>query len=52
MLFGYKKYPKMLGYAAGYEIISIFKEKQDISFKDSFLLPSERFISEIEFHIN
>lgn len=52
ILFGYKKYPKMLGYAAGYEIISIFKEKQDISFKDSFLLPSERFISEIEFHIN
>lgn len=48
IFYGYKKYPKMIGYAAGYEIVSIFKEKQNLTLKDSLLLPSERFFSELE----
>lgn len=46
ILYGYKDFPKMLGYAAGYEIVSMYKSKNDFSIKQSFQLPSEHFISE------
>ncbi|WP_228460305.1 DUF2268 domain-containing protein [Cytobacillus dafuensis] len=45
ILFGKKNYPKMLGYSTGYEIVSMYKEETNFSLKDSFLLPSERFLT-------
>ncbi|WP_409974433.1 DUF2268 domain-containing protein [Bacillus sp. Bva_UNVM-123] len=44
ILFGRKNIPQMLGYAAGYEIVSIYKERNNLTMKESFLLPSENFI--------
>ncbi|MBU8877460.1 DUF2268 domain-containing protein [Bacillus sp. FJAT-29790] len=44
ILYGNKGYPKMVGYAAGYEMVSIFKEKRDFTIKESFVLPSKTFI--------
>ncbi|MFE8696364.1 DUF2268 domain-containing protein [Cytobacillus sp. FJAT-53684] len=48
ILFGYKGYPKMIGYAAGYEIVSMFNNKREITIRDSFSLDSKRFLLEME----
>lgn len=48
ILYGGRNIPKMLGYAAGYEMVSIYKEDNNLSIKQSFLLPAERFLLQIE----
>ncbi|KAB2337712.1 DUF2268 domain-containing protein [Cytobacillus depressus] len=45
ILYGNGRFPKMVGYAAGFVIVSIYRDEKDYSLKDSFDLPSERFIS-------
>lgn len=47
ILYGRGKFPKMVGYAAGFVIVSIYKEEKKYSLKDSFMLPSERYISSV-----
>ncbi|UQD51411.1 hypothetical protein C0971_04790 [Bacillus methanolicus] len=45
LLYGRGRYPKLLGYAFGFYMISQYKSKQkNYSDKISFLLPSEKFI--------
>lgn len=48
ILYGSKNYPRMLGYAAGFEIVSMYKMKNDFSIIQSFQLPSKHFILEME----
>ncbi|MBY0121031.1 DUF2268 domain-containing protein [Bacillus sp. S/N-304-OC-R1] len=47
ILYGRGGYPKMTGYAAGFVIVSMYKEKNKFSLRDSFNLPSESFISSL-----
>ncbi|MDQ0268747.1 DUF2268 domain-containing protein [Cytobacillus purgationiresistens] len=44
VLFGGKRYPRMLGYSVGYEIISIFREREVLTIKNSFILEAEKFL--------
>ena len=44
ILFGRGKYPKMIGYAAGFAIVSMYKEKKNFSLQESFKLDSQTFI--------
>lgn len=39
ILFGHRKYPKMLGYCAGYHVVKRYMERNSLSSKD--LLPVE-----------
>ena len=48
ILYGYENFPKMLGYAVGYEIVSMYKSKNFFSIKESFQLPPENLILEID----
>jgi len=47
LLFGLKKYPPLIGYAIGYRIVSLYKEKNILSTIDSFTLTSEKLMKEI-----
>ncbi|WP_274853558.1 DUF2268 domain-containing protein [Bacillus methanolicus] len=50
LLYGQGRYPKLLGYAFGFYMISQYKSKQkNFSDKISFLLPSEKFIINKEY---
>jgi len=44
ILYGSRNFPKLLGYSVGYEIVSIYNEDNNLSIKQSFLLPAERFV--------
>lgn len=44
ILYGFKGYPKMIGYAAGFEIVSRYCEDKKLRIEDSFNLPSEQFL--------
>ncbi len=44
ILYGGRNIPKMLGYAAGYEIVTIYTEDNNLSMKQSLLLPAEGFV--------
>ncbi|WP_433957615.1 DUF2268 domain-containing protein [Cytobacillus horneckiae] len=48
ILFGDGRYPRMLGYSAGYEIISIFREKEKLSVKKSFTIDAKKFLPSFE----
>lgn len=47
LLYGFKKYPPLIGYAIGYKIITLYKEKNDLSIEDSFVLPSEKLVKDV-----
>lgn len=47
LLFGLKKYPPLIGYALGYKIITLYKEKNKLSISDSLTLTSERFMKDV-----
>jgi uncharacterized protein YjaZ len=47
LLFGLKKYPPMIGYALGYKIVTLFKEKNILSTEESFILPSKKFVKDV-----
>ncbi|PLR80945.1 DUF2268 domain-containing protein [Bacillus sp. V33-4] len=44
LLFGTGPYPRLLGYAIGYQIISDFKKEGNFSIKRSLVLPANRFL--------
>jgi uncharacterized protein YjaZ len=44
LLYGYGRIPKLLGYAAGFELVKTYYEDKSFSTKPSFSLPSEDFI--------
>lgn len=46
LLYGGGRIPKLLGYAAGYNIISKFYEKHNYSTKLSFTIPAARYLKE------
>ncbi|WP_235822688.1 DUF2268 domain-containing protein [Cytobacillus massiliigabonensis] len=48
ILYGFKDYPKMIGYAAGFEIVSSYYKEKNLRMEESFFLPSEHFI--LRFH--
>lgn len=48
ILFGEKGYPPMIGYAIGYEMILLHKEKQGLTLNQTLRLPSEHFSKEIQ----
>ncbi len=48
LLFGRKKYPPLIGYAVGYELVSKYKQKNRLSIANSFILTSEKIIEGIE----
>ncbi|GLB58900.1 DUF2268 domain-containing protein [Cytobacillus sp. NCCP-133] len=52
LLYGENPYPKLLGYAAGYEIIKEYKEKKSFSAKLSFTAPSEYFVKQTQFNLD
>ncbi|WP_231734802.1 DUF2268 domain-containing protein [Bacillus sp. FJAT-29937] len=45
ILYGRGTYPKMLGYSAGFVIVSMYKEEKDLTLQQSFRLDSESFIT-------
>ncbi|PLR97752.1 hypothetical protein CVD19_09080 [Bacillus sp. T33-2] len=47
LLFGLATYPKLLGYAAGFEIVKQYKRRENISDKASFLVPATEFIKSL-----
>lgn len=47
ILYGRGRYPRMAGYSAGFVIVSMYREKKRFSFRDSFNIPSESFISSL-----
>ncbi|MCM3586144.1 DUF2268 domain-containing protein [Mesobacillus maritimus] len=49
ILFGKGKYPPLFGYAIGYEIVRQYKLKQHLSREDSFRLPADTILAEIDF---
>lgn len=52
LLYGEKPYPSLLGYAAGYEIISQYREKKSFSTKLSFIMPAESFVKPTLFKLD
>jgi uncharacterized protein YjaZ len=44
ILYGHKGYPKLIGYAAGYEIVSSYYKEKKFRIEESFKLPSSNFI--------
>jgi uncharacterized protein YjaZ len=46
LLFGFERYPSMMGYSFGYYLISQFKKQKSFSEKTYFLLKSENFVNE------
>jgi uncharacterized protein YjaZ len=48
LLFGLKKYPPLIGYALGYKIVTLYKEKNKLSINDSFILTPERIMKDVE----
>lgn len=48
LLFGRKKYPPLIGYAVGYELVSRYKKENRLTIADSFILASEKIIEGIE----
>lgn len=44
ILYGRGRFPKMIGYAAGFVIVSMYKKKKKLSIHDTFVLPSEAFV--------
>ncbi|SEN14998.1 Uncharacterized protein YjaZ [Mesobacillus persicus] len=49
ILFGYKSSAPLMGYAFGYELVERYKHNnKQLTMKDSFRLPSETFIKEID----
>ncbi|WP_026582733.1 DUF2268 domain-containing protein [Bacillus sp. J33] len=52
LLYGEKPYPHLLGYAAGYEIIKVYKEIKSYSTKTSFTAPSEYFVNQTIFNLD
>ncbi|MEK3855493.1 DUF2268 domain-containing protein [Cytobacillus sp. FSL H8-0458] len=46
ILYGERPYPPLLGYAAGYEIVSEFRKQKNFSTKLSFNAPSEYFLDQ------
>lgn len=45
LLFGHRKYPPLLGYAIGYELVKQSDENRQIPTKNTFILPSEYFVN-------
>ncbi|WP_157733743.1 DUF2268 domain-containing putative Zn-dependent protease [Cytobacillus kochii] len=48
ILFGEGKYPKMLGYSIGYEIVSMYDNEKKIKLKESMVIPSKLFLPQWE----
>lgn len=44
ILYGFKEYPKMIGYAAGFEIVSRYYKDKKLRIEETFKLPSEQFL--------
>lgn len=48
ILFGEGKYPKMLGYSIGYEIVSMYDNEKKIKLKESMVIPSKFLVPQWE----
>ncbi|MBP2241162.1 uncharacterized protein YjaZ [Cytobacillus eiseniae] len=48
ILFGMNGYPKLMGYAVGYELISMFNKKNKLTIRESFFMESKRFIKDLK----
>lgn len=49
LLFGMGKYPKLLGYAAGYELVKQYRQHKNFTEKASFTIPSEKLLNYVRF---